>query len=81
MSFTGRREDFRARNTVGDSPVRRALFIMSEWMAKDVAKTLAGAARHVRVEHEALYFEALDILGSWPSSEPALRALQSVAWV
>lgn len=36
-------------------------------------------ATWMSINHEQLCFAVIDTIGSWPSSEPALRALQAIA--
>ena len=42
-------------------------------------ESLPDAARRFACEHPAMRLRVLDVIGSWPSSEPELRALQRAA--
>lgn len=46
--------------------------------AKSTGESLDEAARWWKCRNKDLALEAMEILGSWPSSEPELAALQRV---
>lgn len=46
--------------------------------ARDNGKTLKQAAQAVKTRHPETCLRVMETIGSWPSSEPELAALQSV---
>jgi hypothetical protein len=42
-----------------------------------LGSTARQAARSFRSTHPRIFFDVLDAIGAWPSSEPELRAIQT----
>lgn len=53
-----------------------AIRLIQRWQAEGL--TLRAAANRFRARHSAQLVNILDTIGSYPSSEPELRALQAV---
>lgn len=56
--------------------IENAIQLMKTWVAEGL--TLREAANRFRARHPDRLVEILDTIGSYPSSEPELRALQAV---
>lgn len=56
--------------------IENAIQLIQSWVAEGLS--LRDAARRFRAHHPDRLVDILDTIGSFPSSEPELRALQAV---